>query len=93
MSEAIKLAIAALEILRPNICEVAHHAKKDQHGLGEPCPIEVRHEAALAALLAHPDHSGLVKELELMKRYPNVRLASSDAKTLQDAINALARKV
>ena len=28
------------------ICEVAHHAKKDRHELGEPCPIKQRwHEA------------------------------------------------
>ncbi len=35
------------------------------------------------------DHTELIKELLLMKRYPNVRLASSDAKTLQNAADAL----
>lgn len=39
------------------ICEASHHAKKDQHKWGEPCPLQQRWHIAYQALrerLAHP---------------------------------------
>ena len=55
MTDAIKLAINALQAINPAfICDNAHHAKKDQHGYASECPIVARHEAALAALRAQP---------------------------------------
>jgi hypothetical protein len=32
------------------ICEVAHHDKKDRHGIGEPCPIQKRWHETITAL-------------------------------------------
>ena len=36
-------------------CEHLHHAKKDRHGIGEGCPVEVRYSEALNTLQALPD--------------------------------------
>ena len=46
-------ALEALENVNPSlVCEMAHHAKKDQHGIGQKCPLEIRHLETIAALKA-----------------------------------------
>ena len=43
--------VAALEaVSNEYICESVHHAKRDQHQLGEPCPVEQRIRGALAIM-------------------------------------------
>ena len=40
------------------ICEASHHAKKDQHQVGDPCPLQQRWNIAfqsLRAALAEPE--------------------------------------
>ena len=51
----------ALEVMgtvgADHICEASHHAKKDRHKLGEPCPLQQRWHIAYQALferLAQP---------------------------------------
>lgn len=42
------------------ICEASHHAKKDRHKLGEPCPLQQRWHIAYQALrerLAQPERT------------------------------------
>ena len=57
--EALKQALEALEGVNPSlVCEMAHHSKKDQHGIGQKCPLEIRHLEtiiAIKAALAQPD--------------------------------------
>jgi hypothetical protein len=45
--EAMKQAVRVMGLIGTDlICGVAHHGKKDQHELGEPCPVQQRfHEA------------------------------------------------
>jgi hypothetical protein len=50
MIEVLKQAIEALELVSTEfVCNGAHHAKKDRHELGEPCPIVERYEEAIQA--------------------------------------------
>jgi hypothetical protein len=50
MIEVLKQAIEALELVNTEfVCNGAHHAKKDRHELGEPCPIVERYEEAIQA--------------------------------------------
>ena len=57
--EAMKLALEALELVNIEfVCNGAHHAKKDRHGLDEDCPVTMRYRKAIAALkerLAQPE--------------------------------------
>ena len=32
-----------------DVCQVAHHKKRDQHGNGDVCPVQARHDEAIAA--------------------------------------------
>ena len=51
MIEVLKLALEALELVSTEfVCNGAHHAKKDRHELGEPCPIVERYEEAITSL-------------------------------------------
>ena len=56
--ETLKMALVALENVNPSlVCEMAHHSKKDQHGIGQKCPLEIRHLETIAAIkeaLAQP---------------------------------------
>jgi hypothetical protein len=50
MIEVLKQTVKALELVSTEfVCNGAHHAKKDRHQLGEPCPIVERYEKALQA--------------------------------------------
>jgi hypothetical protein len=52
-NEATKLALDALELVNIEfVCNGAHHAKKDRHGLDEDCPVTMRYRKAIAALKA-----------------------------------------
>jgi hypothetical protein len=57
--EVLKLALDALELVNIEfVCNGAHHAKKDRHGLDEDCPVTMRYRKAIAALkerLAQPE--------------------------------------
>jgi len=57
--EAMKLALDALELVNIEfVCNGAHHAKKDRHGLDEDCPVTMRYRKAITALkerLAQPE--------------------------------------
>lgn len=51
--DTIKQALEALRAVSGYaVCTSAHHTAKDRHGVDELCPIEQRHNAALAALEA-----------------------------------------
>ena len=51
MIEVLKQALEALELVSTEfVCDGAHHAKKDRHELGEPCPIVERYEEAITSL-------------------------------------------
>jgi hypothetical protein len=44
-------ALVTLENVNPSlVCEMAHHPKKDQHGIGQKCPLEIRHLETIAAI-------------------------------------------
>jgi hypothetical protein len=50
MIEVLKQTVKALELVSTEfVCNGAHHAKKDRHQLGEPCPIVERYEKAIQA--------------------------------------------
>jgi|Laugrespbdmm15sd_2_1035082.scaffolds.fasta_scaffold62419_2 hypothetical protein len=50
MIEVLKQTVKALELVSTEfVCNGAHHAKKDRHQLGEPCPIVGRYEEAIQA--------------------------------------------
>jgi hypothetical protein len=49
--EKMKQWLEALELVSTEfVCNGAHHAKKDRHGLGELCPIVERYEEAITSL-------------------------------------------
>jgi hypothetical protein len=49
--KAMKLALDALELVNIEfVCNGAHHAKKDRHGLDEDCPVTMRYRKAITAL-------------------------------------------
>ena len=54
----VQQALVTLEDVNPSlVCEMAHHPKKDQHGIGQKCPLEIRHLETIAAIkeaLAQP---------------------------------------
>jgi hypothetical protein len=51
--EALKLALEALEAVNPSlVCDMAHHSKKYQHGIGQTCPLEIRHLETITAIKA-----------------------------------------
>jgi len=54
----VQQALVTLENVNPSlVCEMAHHPKKDQHGVGQKCPLEIRHLETIAAIkeaLAQP---------------------------------------
>lgn len=56
--EVMQQALVTLENVNPSlVCEMAHHPKKDQHGVGQKCPLEIRHLETIAAIkevLAQP---------------------------------------
>ena len=45
----IQQLVEALEITASDVCQVAHHKKRDQHGNGDVCPVQARHDEAIAA--------------------------------------------
>lgn len=45
----IRLLLEALEVTASDVCQVAHHKKRDQHGNGDVCPVQARHDEAIAA--------------------------------------------
>ena len=45
----IKQLVEALEVTASDVCQVAHHKKRDRHGNGDACPVQARHEAAITA--------------------------------------------
>ena len=57
--ELMQQALEAMGTVGANwICEASHHAKKDQHKWGEPCPLQQRWHIAYQALrerLAQPE--------------------------------------
>jgi hypothetical protein len=57
--EVMQQTLEALENVNPSlVCEMAHHPKKDQHGIGQKCPLEIRHLETITALrkeLAQPE--------------------------------------
>jgi len=59
--EALKLALEALDLVNIEfVCNGAHHAKKDRHGLDEDCPVTMRYRKAIAAIkeaLAQPQRT------------------------------------
>lgn len=47
----VQQALVTLENVNPSlVCEMAHHPKKDQHGIGQKCPLEIRHLETIAAI-------------------------------------------
>jgi len=51
--KALKLALEALEAVNPSlVCDMAHHSKKYQHGIGQTCPLEIRHLETITAIKA-----------------------------------------
>ena len=45
----IRQLVEALEVTASDVCQVAHHKKRDQHGSGDVCPVQARHDEAIAA--------------------------------------------
>ena len=45
----IRQLVEALEVTASDVCQVAHHKKRDQHGGGDVCPVQARHDEAIAA--------------------------------------------
>ena len=45
----IRQLVEALEVTASDVCQVAHHKKRDQHGNGDVCPVQARHDEAIAA--------------------------------------------
>ena len=51
LKQAAQQALVTLENVNPSlVCEMAHHSKKDQHGIGQKCPLEIRHLETITAL-------------------------------------------
>ena len=50
LEQAVTLALQQLNRLSGHVCEASHHIKGHQHGIGEPCPIELLHDEAITAL-------------------------------------------
>jgi hypothetical protein len=49
--EVMQQALVTLENVNLSlVCEMAHHPKKDQHGIGQKCPLEIRHLETIAAI-------------------------------------------
>jgi len=47
----VQQALVTLENVNPSlVCEMAHHVKKDQHGVGQKCPLEIRHLETITAI-------------------------------------------
>lgn len=51
----IWLMLVALEATASDVCQVAHHKKRDRHGDGDVCPVQARHDEAIAAGRARLD--------------------------------------
>ena len=45
----IRQLVEALEVTASDVCQVAHHKKRDQHGNGDVCLVQARHDEAIAA--------------------------------------------
>ena len=45
----IRQLVEALEVTASDVCQVAHHKKRDQHGNGDVCPVQARHDEAITA--------------------------------------------
>jgi hypothetical protein len=53
LREAAQQALEAMGTIGADfICDVSHHAKKNQHNFGEPCPLQQRWHVAYQALRA-----------------------------------------
>ena len=45
----IQQLVEALEVTASDVCQVAHHKKRDRHGNGDACPVQARHDEAITA--------------------------------------------
>ena len=45
----IRQLVEALEVTASDVCQVAHHKKRDRHGNGDVCPVQARHDEAITA--------------------------------------------
>ena len=45
----IRQLVEAQEVTASDVCQVAHHKKRDQHGNGDARPVQARHDAAITA--------------------------------------------
>ena len=45
----IRQLVEALEVTASDVCQAAHHKKRDRHGNGDACPVQARHDAAITA--------------------------------------------
>ena len=45
----IRQLVEVLEVTASDVCQVAHHKKRDQHGNGDVCPVQARHGEAITA--------------------------------------------
>ena len=55
--ELMKQALVVLSCVCEESCDALHHAKRDRHNIGEPCPVYARIRETVAALqdrLAQP---------------------------------------
>ena len=51
--QVMQQALVTLENVNPSlVCEMAHHVKKDQHGVGQKCPLEIMHLETITAIKA-----------------------------------------
>lgn len=50
MTDALKMAREALVTVQFGACANAHHTKRDRHGVDQPCPVEHRIRATIAAI-------------------------------------------
>ena len=45
----IRQLVEALEVTASDVCQAAHHKKRDRHGNGDACPVQARHNEAITA--------------------------------------------
>ena len=57
----IRQLVEALEVTASDVCQAAHHKKRDRHGNGDACPVQARHDAAITAARSRLLDSDLAK--------------------------------
>ena len=84
------MALEALELVNIEfVCNGAHHAKKDRHGLDEDCPVTMRYRKAITALkerLAQSEQEPVV-DLHFFKQVLSVAIAGLYEHYKEDVIN------